>query len=50
MSKPKNQDAWLRLQLALAVRVVPDLAGVAVGLPVLHRGAGGLKALGITMT
>jgi hypothetical protein len=32
---------------AQAVRVVPGLAGVAVGLPVLHRGAGGLKALGL---
>jgi len=32
---------------AQAVRVVPGLAGVAVGLPVPHRGAGGLKALGL---
>jgi hypothetical protein len=32
---------------AQAVRVVPGLAGVAVGLPVLHRGAGGFKALGL---
>jgi hypothetical protein len=32
---------------AQAVPVVPGLAGVAVGLPVPHRGAGGLKALGL---
>jgi hypothetical protein len=32
---------------AQAVHVVPGLAGVAVGLPVPHRGAGGLKALGL---
>jgi hypothetical protein len=32
----------------LTVCVVPDLAAVAVGLPVvLRRGAGGLKALGV---
>jgi hypothetical protein len=32
----------------LTVRIVPDLAAVAVGLPVvLRRGAGGLKALGV---
>ena len=30
-----------------AVRVVPSLAAVAVGFPVRHRGAGGLKALGL---
>jgi hypothetical protein len=32
---------------AQAMRVVPGLAGAAVGLPVLHRGAGGLEALGL---
>ena len=41
---PQSRSAVAEAQ---AVRVVPGLAGVAVGLPVPHRGAGGLKALGL---
>jgi hypothetical protein len=32
---------------AQAARVMPGLAGVAVRLPIRHRGAGGLEALGL---
>ncbi len=32
---------------AQAARIVPGLAGVAVGLPVRHRGTAGLEALGL---
>ena len=41
---PQSRSAVAEAQ---AVRVVPGLAGVAIKLPVPHRGASGLKALGL---
>ena len=45
--KSRLMIADLAAAEAQAVRVVPGLAGVAIGLLVLHRGAGDLKALGL---
>jgi hypothetical protein len=41
---PQSGSAMVEAQ---AVRVVPGLAGLAIGLPVRHRGAGGIKAFGL---